>query len=64
MKPNELSRRSFLKGLGAGSLVAAGSLVTGCRRAADAVEESHKSARPIPTDSMTYRINHNSGDTV
>ncbi|MDE5608451.1 MAG: aldo/keto reductase [Muribaculaceae bacterium] len=64
MKSNEITRRSFLKSLGAGSVVAAGSLMTGCRRAAEAVEDSHKSSSPRPAGSMTYRLNHNSGDSV
>ncbi|MDE6801904.1 MAG: aldo/keto reductase, partial [Muribaculaceae bacterium] len=64
MKTNEISRRSFLKGLGTGSLLAAGSLLAGCRRTAEAVEDSHKSGPEQPEGSMTYRHNHNSGDDV
>ena len=53
-------RRDFLKRLGLGSIATAAAL-TGC----DAQSGNESTAsKEVPTDKMTYRINHNTGDKV
>lgn len=64
MKPSEITRRTFLKGLGAGTALAAGSLIAGCRRAARTVEDAHTYSASREHGDMTCRLNHNSGDNV
>lgn len=62
-RAENISRRSFLKGLGAcGTII--GATLAGCRRAAREVASGYEAGREIPTDRMTYRLNHNSGDKV
>lgn len=56
-------RRGFIKGMAAGGAVI-GAALAGCSRATKAIEESHTTTRTVPTDKMTYRVNHNTGDTV
>ena len=54
------SRRDFLKKIGLGSIATAAAL-TGC----DAPSGNENTAsKEVPTDKMTYRINHNTGDKV
>ena len=58
---NRLDRRQFMKRLGLAAAVATTTLA-GCKKA---VESSGKSgSNDVPTDKMTYRINHNTGDKV
>ena len=53
-------RRDFLKKIGLGSIATAAAL-TGC----DAPSGNENTAsKEVPTDKMTYRINHNTGDKV
>lgn len=67
MKRNntEISRRNFLKKLGAGTTALSGLFMGGCASKAltDDNGESLASA-PIPTDRMTYRTNPTTGDKV
>lgn len=57
-----ISRRNFFKVLGAGS-VAATAAVVGCKPN-NTVTAEGGSIGEVPTDKMTYRINHNTGDKV
>ena len=61
LKNNNIDRREFLKRLGAGSLVTAAAL-TGCKSGGLKMDTS--ALGEVPTDKMTYRTNHNSGDKV
>ena len=56
-----INRRDFLKHLGAGSVVTAAAL-SGCKNGGLRMDSS--AAGEIPTDKMTYRINHNTNDKV
>lgn len=58
----EISRRNFLKTLGAGS-VATTAAMYGCKPN-NTVSAEGGSIGEVPTDQMTYRINHNTGDKV
>ena len=62
MKDNGLSRRNFLKLMGAGT-VAAGATLAGCRAPADDSANAGTLGE-APTDKMTYRLNHNTNDKV
>lgn len=57
MDKKQINRRDFLKTLGVGSAVTAAALY-GCSL------KNSKGKDDVPTDKMTYRINHNSGDKV
>ena len=61
LKNNNIDRREFLKRLGAGSLVTTAAL-TGCKSGGLKMDTS--ALGEVPTDKMTYRTNHNSGDKV
>ena len=60
-KDNGIDRREFLKRLGAGTAVTAAAL-TGCKSSGSTAGTA--AAGEIPTDKMTYRTNHNTGDVV
>ena len=62
---NNMKRREFLKRLGGGAIAASSVAAIGCsgdkgakRYVAEGV------GGDVPTDAMTYRVNHNSGDKV
>ncbi len=64
-KSNNMQRREFLKRLGTSAVAASSLAVAGCsgdkgakRYVAEGV------GGDVPTDAMTYRVNHNSGDKV
>lgn len=61
-KRKEISRRNFLKVLGAGS-VATGAAMAGCKPN-NTVSAEGGTIGEVPTDKMTYRVNHNTGDKV
>ena len=61
LKNNNIDRREFLKRLGAGSLVTAAAL-TGCKSSGLKMDTS--ALGEVPTDKMTYRVNHNTNDKV
>ena len=65
MGKNNISRRGFLKAMGAGATVAAGAAVASCapKKNAEYDPAGHHTT-PVPTDQMTYRTNPNSGDKV
>ena len=56
-----INRRDFLKHLGAGSLVTAAAL-SGCKNGG--LKMASSAAGEVPTNKMTYRINHNTNDKV
>ncbi|MDE5851314.1 MAG: twin-arginine translocation signal domain-containing protein, partial [Alistipes sp.] len=61
MKTNDkISRREFLKRLGAGAAMTSAALATGCtpKRATTAAHDE------VPDEGMTYRTNPTSGDRV
>ncbi len=58
----EISRRNFFKVLGAGSAVTAATLA-GCKPN-NTVSAEGGVLGEVPTDKMTYRTNHNTGDKV
>ncbi|NDW18825.1 twin-arginine translocation signal domain-containing protein [Dysgonomonas sp. 216] len=58
----EISRRSFLKLAGAGTITTAAALY-GCKPD-NTVSAEGGSLGEVPTDKMTYRTNHNTGDKV
>ena len=58
----EISRRNFLKTVGVGS-VATAAVVSGCKPN-NSVSAEGGSIGEVPSDKMTYRINHNTGDKV
>lgn len=62
MKKNNISRRDFLKTLGAGSLATTVAMY-GCKPN-NAVSAEGGSIGEVPTDKMTYRVNHNTSDKV
>jgi len=63
MKDNkQISRRNFLKALGAGSVATTATMV-GCTPK-NTVSAEGGSIGEVPKDKMTYRINHNTGDKV
>ena len=58
----EVSRRDFFKVAGAGAVVT-GATLAGCKPR-NTVSAEGGSLGEAPTDKMTYRINHNTGDKV
>jgi len=58
----EISRRNFLRALGAGSVATTATMV-GCK-SDNTVSAEGGSIGEVPTDKMTYRTNHNTGDKV
>lgn len=58
---NKIDRKDFLKRLGAGSLLTAAAL-SGCKNKNLSLDSSIQGE--VPTDKMTYRTNHNTGDKV
>ena len=64
-KGKDISRRNFLKKLGTGATtvtVAAAAAACGSKKGNLSASASTK--REIPTDKMTYRVNHNNNDRV
>ena len=61
-KNKGIDRRTFLKAVGAGSIVTAASM-TGCKPKNTVLSEGG-TVGEVPTDKMTYRTNHNTGDKV
>ncbi len=59
----KLSRRDFLKKFGIGAS-ATGLALAGCDKASKKITEDTVALGDIPTDSMTYRTNPNTGDKV
>ena len=59
---NNISRKDFLKVVGATTAVSAIAL-SGCK-SENYEKETKYSLGDIPKDKMTYRINHNTGDIV
>lgn len=62
-KKNSINRREFLKRMGAGAIVSSTALV-GCDSRHNPLTGNSKDMGEIPTDQMTYRTNHNTGDKV
>ena len=60
-KNNNIDRREFIKRLGAGSLLTAAAF-TGCK--SNSLKMDSSAMGEVPTDKMTYRTNHNTGDKV
>ena len=60
-KNNNIDRREFIKRLGAGSLLTAAAF-TGCK--SNSLKMDSSVMGEVPTDKMTYRTNHNTGDKV
>ena len=64
MEKKNITRRSFLKLLGTGTVVTAGAAIVGCNnKEQQAVEEYKKQVEP-PVGKMTYRVNPSTGDKV
>ena len=64
-KSNYISRRNFLKRLGAGATtITAAAAVSACGSKSDKISASASTKREIPLDKMTYRTNHNNSDRV
>jgi predicted aldo/keto reductase-like oxidoreductase len=61
-KRQEISRRNFLKVVGAGSVVT-GAVLAGCKPN-NTVSAEGGAIGEVPTDKMTYRTNHITGDVV
>ena len=61
---NDITRREFLKRMGAGAAAIGAVSLTGCQARQDEQNGSETVLGDIPTDKMTYRTNHNSGDKV
>lgn len=61
-KRREISRRNFLKVLGAGSVATSAALI-GCRPD-NKVSAEGGALGEVPTDKMTYRVNPHTGDKV
>ncbi|MBR1543057.1 MAG: aldo/keto reductase [Bacteroidaceae bacterium] len=62
---NNISRRGFLKAMGAGATVAAGVALESCTPKKNmATDPAGNYSTPVPTGKMTYRTNHNTGDKV
>lgn len=59
----EISRRKFLKAVGAGSVVTTAGIL-GCKPDKTTSEAGGNAIGEVPTDKMTYRINPNTGDQV
>ena len=65
MSTDRMSRRDFLRRMGAGSVAAAAATLPGCGGGETASKEtSDATLGPIPTDKMTYRTTPSSGDKV
>lgn len=65
MSTDRISRRDFLRRMGAGSVAAAAATLPGCGGGETASKEtSDATLGPIPTDKMTYRTTPSSGDKV
>jgi len=62
MSNKDISRRDFLKIVGAGSLASAAALY-GCSPKEQATSDS-KNLQDVPTDKMTFRTNRHTGDKV
>ncbi|NDV94495.1 aldo/keto reductase [Dysgonomonas sp. 521] len=62
MKKDDINRRNFLKTLGAGSIVTTAAMY-GCKPN-NTVSAEGNAIGDIPTDKMTYRTNHITGDVV
>lgn len=60
-KNNNIDRREFIKRLGAGSLLTAAAF-TGCK--SNSLKMDSSAMGEVPTDKMTYRTNHNTGDKI
>ena len=60
-KNNNIDRRELIKRLGAGSLLTAAAF-TGCK--SNSLKMDSSAMGEVPTDKMTYRTNHNTGDKV
>ena len=60
-KNNNIDRREFIKRLGAGSLLTAAAF-TGCK--SNSLKMDSSAMGEVPSDKMTYRTNHNTGDKV
>lgn len=60
-KNNNIDRREFIKRLGAGSLLTAAAF-TGCK--SNSLKMDSSALGEVPTDKMTYRTNHNTGDKI
>ena len=60
-KRDRINRRDFLKILSGGATVTTAALV-GCNNISS--KRGGTAQTPLPTDQMTYRLNHNSGDKV
>ncbi len=64
-KSNYISRRNFLKRLGAGATtITAAAAVSACGSKSNKISASASTKREIPLDKMTYRTNHNNSDRV
>ena len=62
---NNISRRGFLKVMGAGATVAAGTAFESCGPKKNAAyDPAGNYSTPVPTGQMTYRTNHNTGDKI
>ncbi|MDR0392399.1 MAG: aldo/keto reductase [Planctomycetaceae bacterium] len=59
----EIDRRNFLKYAGTGSIAATAALY-GCNQENNITKNDNYIIGEVPTDKMTYRINHNTGDKV
>ena len=64
-KKNNISRRGFLKVMGAGATVAAGAAVSSCapKKNAEYDPAGHHTTE-VPKGTMTYRTNPSTGDKV
>ena len=63
MNKKEIGRRKFLKGLGVGTIGATAAMV-GCKPDSKAKSGMNTSIGDVPTDKMTFRTNHITGDKV
>ena len=64
-KGKDISRRNFLKKLGAGATtVTVAAAASACGSKKGNLSASASTKREIPTDKMTYRVNHNNNDRV
>ena len=62
---SDYGRREFLKRLGGSMAVASSAVMTGCSGEKEAKRYiAEGTGGDVPTDKMTYRTNHNSGDKV
>ena len=60
---DKINRRSFLKLMGGGVATTAAITVTGCTSKTNS-GRGGTALSEVPTDQMTYRINHNTNDKV